>query len=241
MPPLRQQHKQHSRRHILQKWMSTTAVFFLSPFTASLANAACVAGDLDVGKCLGYYRQIDDGSGSATMSFKEAAENVEADLETVKTWKVLVVQSQWEELGRQILTLTPRLRSGSNLYCGSLLKSPLTDGGFEGMSPFREVETCQYAFEDANAALFAFENAVAAAYRSSSAGVRPGGAGSGGGGVLARFGGAGKGGQGASIEQSLAALQMLKELEVRMYVLAASMGLVTLRMEPELISAEDSM
>ena len=94
---------------------------------------------------------------------------------------------------------------------------------------------------DCSAALFAFENAVAAAYRSSSAGVRPGGAGSGGGGVLARFGGAGKGGQGASIEQSLAALQMLKELEVRMYVLAASMGLVTLRMEPELISAEDSM
>ena len=78
------------------------------------------------------------------------------------------------------------------------------------------------------------EGAVAAAYRSSSAGVSPGGAG-GGGGVLTRFGGAGTGGAGATLEQSLAALSSLKELEVRMYVLAASLGLVTLRMEPEVV------
>lgn len=210
----------------------------LLPSSPAPAIAACVAGDLDVGKCLGYYRQMDDGSSATVAPYKEAAEAVAADLEVVKSWRALVGKSEWEEIGSQILGLTPRLRRGSNLYCEALIKTPLTGGGFEGMSAFRQVETCRYAFEDANAALFAFEGAVAAAYRSSSAGVSPG-AGSGGGGALARFGGAGKGGAGATLEQSLAVLSALKEMEVRMYILAASLGLLTLKMEPEIVQPED--
>ena len=226
-----------SRRGVLLQWIRTAALpaALLLPSAPAAANAACAAGDFDVARCLGYYRQLDDGSGAAVATYQEAAEAVAADLEVVKGWRALVGQSRWEEVGAQLLALTPRLRRGSNLYCEALVKEPLKGGGFEGMSAFRQVETCRYAYEDANAALFAFEGAVAAAYRSSSAGVSPGGAGGGGGGVLTRFGGAGTGGAGATLEQSLAALSSLKELEVRMYVLAASLGLVTLRMEPEVV------
>lgn len=216
-----------SRRHFLVQWMLPAALLLRS--SPAPANAACEAGDLDVGKCLGYNRQMDDGSSATVAPYKEAAERVAADLDLVKGWRALVGQSKWEEIGLQVLGLTPRLRSGSNLYCEALIKTPLTGGGFEGMSAFRQVETCRYAYEDANVALKSFESAVAAAYRSS-----------GGEGVLSRFGGAGEGGASTTLQQSLAVLSKLNELEVRMYILAASLGLVTLRMEPEVVEPVDS-
>ena len=241
-----------SRRRALGQWLSSgTAAGLLLSSSSSPAGAACLAGDLDVAKCLGYYRPPEGGGESKQVpapSYEYSAKAVGGQLYVVKGWRALVGQRQWTELGRQILALSPDLQRGASAYCESLLKEPLTGGTFEGMSAFRQVETCRYAYEDANAALFEFEAAVATAYRSSSAGLDGGGggggggsstggmgAGSGGGGALARFGGAGTGGAGPSMEQQLAVLSALKEVEVRMYVLAASMGLVTLKMEPEVI------